>query len=217
MRVVVQRVKRASVTVDHGCGDGTTAERSEVVSEIGKGILCLVGVKEGDEGAHAEWICKQIVSAKLFEGMSEANADKRWRSNVKQNGFEILLVSQFTLNGRVCSKGKVDFTGSMPPAKAKEFYGRFVDMVKGAHSPELVKDGVFGAKMDVSLVNDGPITVVVDSSEMNRVTSAPSSEARQQSGDRDNTGGASLSKGIPREREARRRRGEEKRGATGPS
>lgn len=73
---------------------------------------------------------------------------------------------QFTLSGRVCKKGKVDFTGSMPPAQAKDFYGRFVQMMKTALSPELVKDGVFGAKMDVSLVNDGPITLIVDSSEM---------------------------------------------------
>lgn len=85
---------------------------------------------------------------------------------------------QFTLNGRVCSKGKVDFTGSMPPAEAREFYERFVEMVKEAHSPDLVKDGVFGAKMDVSLVNDGPITVTVDSSEMKKETNAPKSESR---------------------------------------
>lgn len=87
----------------------------------------------------------------------------------------------------------MDFTGSMPPAEAKEFYGRFVDMVKSAHSPELVKDGVFGAKMDISLVNDGPITVVVDSAEMNKATSASSSEARQGSGERGTTEGSSHS------------------------
>eukprot|EP00752_Nemacystus_decipiens_P007540 g6738.t1 len=148
MRVVIQRVKRASVVVDQRGEDTTTAATPTVVSEIGKGIVCLVGVKDGDEADDALWICKQITTAKLFGGMSEANADKRWRSNVKQNGFEILLVSQFTLSGRVCSKGKVDFTGSMPPAEAREFYDRFVEMVKGAHAPELVKDGVFGATMD---------------------------------------------------------------------
>eukprot|EP00903_Cladosiphon_okamuranus_P006104 g6013.t1 len=158
MRIVMQRVKQASVVVEPREEDATTAATPAVVSEIGKGIVCLVGIKDGDEADDALWMCKQITTAKLFEGMSEANADKRWRSNVKQNGFEILLVSQFTLSGRVCSKGKVDFTGSMPPGEAKEFYERFVDMVKGAHAPELVKDGVFGAKMDVSLVNDGPVT-----------------------------------------------------------
>lgn len=83
MRVVIQRVKRASVTVD---------ERT--VSEIGKGLVCLVGVRDGDEREHAEWMCKQILTAKLFDGMTKDNADKRWRSNVKQNGFEVLLVSQ---------------------------------------------------------------------------------------------------------------------------
>lgn len=94
MRVVIQRVKRASVAVEHEDVDSSTAEPPAVVSEIDKGIVCLVGVKDGDEADDALWICKQIVSAKLFEGMSEANSDKRWRSNVKQNGFEILLVSQ---------------------------------------------------------------------------------------------------------------------------
>lgn len=89
---------------------------------------------------------------------------------------------QFTLNGRVCSKGKVDFTGSMPPGEANDFYDRFVEMVKEAHAPGLVKDGVFGAKMDVSLVNDGPITVVVDSGEMKKEGVAPMSGAGGRSG-----------------------------------
>lgn len=94
MKVVIQRVKRASVAVEHQDLEDTTSEPPPVVSDIGKGIVCLVGVTDGDEAEDALWICKQIVSAKLFEGMSEANADKRWRSSVKQNGFEILLVSQ---------------------------------------------------------------------------------------------------------------------------
>ena len=77
---------------------------------------------------------------------------------------------KFTLNGRVSSKGKIDFAGSMPPSEAKEYYEQFVGMVGTAHAPELVKDGVFGAKMDVALVNDGPITLVVDSKDMKETT-----------------------------------------------
>lgn len=91
---MLQRVKRASVVVEQQGEDRTATAPPAVVSEIGKGIVCLVGIKDGDEADDALWICKQITTAKLFEGMSEANADKRWRSNVKQNGFEILLVSQ---------------------------------------------------------------------------------------------------------------------------
>lgn len=83
MRAVIQRVKRASVIVE---------ERT--VSEICKGLVCLIGIHEDDGPEQAEWLCKQIVAAKLFEGMGEENADKRWRSSVKQNGFEVLLVSQ---------------------------------------------------------------------------------------------------------------------------
>lgn len=91
---MLQRVKRASVAVEQQGGDITNAAPPTVVSEIGKGVVCLVGIKDGDEADDALWICKQITTAKLFEGMSEANADKRWRSNIKQNGFEVLLVSQ---------------------------------------------------------------------------------------------------------------------------
>ncbi|CAM9206954.1 unnamed protein product [Discosporangium mesarthrocarpum] len=156
MKVVIQRVKEASVSVD-----------GNVVSKISKGIMCLVGIAEDDGPAQAEWMCRQILAAKLFPGTSAENADKMWRSNVKQNNYEVLLISQFTLNGRVCKKGgKVDFTGSMGPDAAREWYERFVDMVRAAHSPELVKDGVFGAKMDAALVNDGPVTLIVNSSEM---------------------------------------------------
>lgn len=83
MRVVIQRVKRASVVVDE-----------QTVRQIGKGLMCLVGIHEEDRREHAVWMCKQILTAKLFEGLGEDNADKRWRSNVKQNGFEVLMVSQ---------------------------------------------------------------------------------------------------------------------------
>lgn len=100
MRVVIQRVKRASVTTEkeEDVEGGTTQSAVAVtVSDIGKGLLCLVGVHEGDTREDAEWLCKRIVSAKLFEGMSEANSDKRWRSSVKQNAFEILVVSQASM------------------------------------------------------------------------------------------------------------------------
>lgn len=83
MRAVIQRVKRASVIVN-----------DQTVSEIGTGIVCLIGIREGDGPEQAEWLCKQILAAKLFEGMGKENADKRWRSSVQQNGFEVLLVSQ---------------------------------------------------------------------------------------------------------------------------
>ncbi|CAM9346013.1 unnamed protein product [Choristocarpus tenellus] len=156
MRVVIQRVKEASVVVD-----------GWVVSEIGKGIMCLVGISEDDGPAEAEWMCRQVLAAKLFPGIGEENAEKMWRSSVKQNNYEVLLVSQFTLSGRVCKKGgKVDFTGSMRPDAAHTYYQKFVDRIRAAHEPGLVKDGVFGAKMEVPLTNDGPVTIIVDSKEM---------------------------------------------------
>lgn len=102
MRVVIQRVKRASVTTEKEDEERRTTQSAVAVtvSDIGKGLLCLVGVHEGDTREDAEWLCKRIVSAKLFEGMSETNSDKRWRSSVKQNAFEILVVSQARSNNR---------------------------------------------------------------------------------------------------------------------
>lgn len=109
MRVVIQRVKRASVSItpetkeDHQEEGEEEGEQSAavVVSNIEKGLVCLVGVHEGDEREDAEWLCKRIVSAKLFEGMSEANKDKRWRSSVKQNAYEILVVSQARIDNSI--------------------------------------------------------------------------------------------------------------------
>lgn len=115
MRAVIQRVKRASVVVE---------ERT--VSEICKGLVCLIGIREDDGPEQAEWLCKQIVAAKLFEGMGEDNADKRWRSSVKQNGFEVLLVSQ--AREKHVAIVKVAFRGH-----SGEFWGRTI-LVHSVHA-----------------------------------------------------------------------------------
>ncbi|RLN44896.1 hypothetical protein BBJ29_001823 [Phytophthora kernoviae] len=147
MRVVMQRVTSASVRVE-----------GEVVGKIGKGLLCLVGIGTDDTEEDSEFCCRRLLNARLWPDENE----RAWRTSVKSNDLEVLLVSQFTLHGYF-SGNKPDFHLSMSPAKAKEFFDAFCDRVRREHDTEKVAEGVFGAYMEVSLVNDGPITMQIDS------------------------------------------------------
>ncbi|GLD95341.1 hypothetical protein PINS_up003985 [Pythium insidiosum] len=147
MRVVLQRVTGASVRVD-----------GEVVGQIGKGLVCLVGITREDTEEDAEFCCRRLLNARLWPD----EKDTAWKSSVVSNGYEVLLVSQFTLYGYF-QGNKPDFHLAMAPAPAKEFYHAFCDRVRAAHSADKVAEGVFGAMMEVSLVNDGPVTMTIDS------------------------------------------------------
>jgi D-tyrosyl-tRNA(Tyr) deacylase len=149
MRLVVQRVKSASVTVD--------PER--VVSHIGPGILALVGLHEHDTIADAKYCCKRLLACKLWENESGG----MWRHGVKQKGYELLLVSQFTLYGTLSKKNQPDYKRAMKSLPAAKLYSKFLAMVREQYEAEKVQDGVFGAMMDVALVNDGPVTLVIES------------------------------------------------------
>ncbi|CAL9108723.1 unnamed protein product [Musa acuminata var. zebrina] len=149
MRAVVQRVLSASVEV-----------AGRVVSEIGPGLLVLVGVHESDTDADADYICRKVLNMRLF---SNSKTGKSWDLSVKQSNFGVLLVSQFTLYG-ILKGNKPDFHVAMPPQKAKPFYESLVEKFRKSYTSDAVKDGVFGAMMKVNLVNDGPVTMQLDSS-----------------------------------------------------
>ena len=148
MRLVVQRVKSASVTVD-----------GNVVSSIGPGAMALVGLHQDDTREDLEYCCKRLLGCKLWENDSGAG----WRHGVKQRGLEVLCVSQFTLYGTLSKKHQPDYKLSMKSVQAQEMYSLFLDMLKSNYEPDKIKDGVFGAMMDVALVNDGPVTIVIES------------------------------------------------------
>ncbi|BFI24202.1 D-aminoacyl-tRNA deacylase [Marchantia polymorpha subsp. ruderalis] len=148
MRAVLQRVVSARVEVE-----------GRIVSQIGPGLLVLVGVLESDTDVDAEYMCRKILNTKIF---TNDDSGKAWDQNVMQKGYEVLLVSQFTLYGQL--KGnKLDFHVAMPPERAKPFYESFVARVAKAYEDDRVKDGVFGAMMQVHLVNDGPVTIQLES------------------------------------------------------
>lgn len=147
MRAVVQRVVKASVTVD-----------DELISSIGRGICVLVGISRDDTKKDVEYMVRKLLNLRIFED----DKGKRWSTSVKDKQYEILLVSQFTL---YCTlKGnKPDFHLSMGPDKSEAFYSEFVEQLRKAYVPELVKDGKFGAFMQIHIQNDGPVTINLES------------------------------------------------------
>lgn len=148
----MQRVTEASVTVD-----------GEVTGQIGRGLLVLCGIHEDDDDAAAEWAARKLLNIRLWEEepTSGGGEGKAWARSAVQNTFGILLVSQFTLFATL--KGnKPDFHRAMGPTHARPYWERFVARVEATHKGP-VQQGRFGAKMDVHLHNDGPVTILLDS------------------------------------------------------
>lgn len=146
MRVVVQRVSEAAVEVD-----------GKTVSSIGAGLLVLAAFGRGDTESDLAWMARKILELRIFE--DEGGTMNR---SVLDAGGSVLVVSQFTLYGD-CRKGRrPDFIASAPAGEAKILYRTFLEIMSGYCSN--VAEGVFGAKMSVRLVNDGPVTFIVDRS-----------------------------------------------------
>lgn len=144
MKALIQRVKRASVTI-----------AGELYSKIGAGMLVLLGVEKGDGKENADKLVQKLVNLRIYEDEN----GKMNRSLVDMKG-EMLIVSQFTLCGD-CKKGtRPSFDKSAHPEIAKELYESFIEEVGSYGIP--TQTGVFGAMMDVELVNDGPVTFVLD-------------------------------------------------------
>jgi D-tyrosyl-tRNA(Tyr) deacylase len=146
MRAVIQRVRHAKVTVD-----------GEVTGEIGPGLLILLGVKDGDAEKDGAWLAAKIANLRIFADdsgkMNESLLDMRGGA---------LVVSQFTLYGD-CRKGRrPSFVGAAHPSIAEPLYERFCAQIE-AQGVVHVGRGVFGAMMDVELLNDGPVTLTIDS------------------------------------------------------
>ena len=145
MRAVIQRVSRASVTVS-----------GEVVGEIGVGLLVLLGVEEGDTQDDVVWMANKVVGLRIF-----ADAEGKMNLDVGEVGGSILAVSQFTLLGD-CRKGRrPSFVAAAAPEEANALYRSFVAEVTGQGLE--VQEGRFQQQMDVELVNDGPVTLQIDS------------------------------------------------------
>jgi D-tyrosyl-tRNA(Tyr) deacylase len=145
MRAVVQRVGRAQVSVD-----------GEIVGAIGRGLLVLLGVSHGDTDADAGYLAEKIAGLRIFE-------DENGKMNLDTAavGGAILVVSQFTLYGDVRRGKRPSFDAAAPPERARELFEYFVERIRAAGLP--CQTGRFQEMMQVELVNEGPVTILLDS------------------------------------------------------
>lgn len=148
MRALVQRVARASVEVD-----------GQVVGAIGQGFLVLLGVTHADGPGQATWLARKVAGLRLFE-----DAAGKMNLGLADVGGAVLVVSQFTLYGDAARGRRPSFTAAAPPAQAEPLCQAFVAALRAEGLP--VATGVFGAMMQVHLVNDGPVTLWLDTAEL---------------------------------------------------
>lgn len=144
MRLVVQRVDNASVTIEN-----------ELFSSIGQGYLILFGAEKGDTKSQADWLANKVSVLRCF---SDENG--KMNLSIKDIQGEMLIVSQFTLAGDVKKGTRPSFDKAMAPNEANEMYEYFISKVREQNIP--VKTGIFGAHMEVKLLNNGPVTFVID-------------------------------------------------------
>jgi len=146
MRILLQKVKQATVSVD-----------GKQVGEIGPGYLLFLGIFKDDTDVQADWLTEKILGLRLFEGADGKIND---RSIADAKG-DVLVVSQFTLAGDVTKGNRPDYTAAAGRAEAERLYEYFIGVLRMKGLAK-VASGTFGVHMDVSLVNDGPVTLVID-------------------------------------------------------
>ncbi|MDR4952939.1 D-aminoacyl-tRNA deacylase [Chryseobacterium sp. ES2] len=145
MKAVIQRVSEASVKVD-----------GKIVGEIGKGLMLLVGIDENDEKTDADWLVQKVLNLRIF-----GDEDDKLNLSVKDISGEILCISQFTLIADYKKGNRPSFIKAAKPDKAVPLFDYFKEEI--AKSGLRIESGIFGADMKVSLINDGPVTIVMDS------------------------------------------------------
>jgi D-tyrosyl-tRNA(Tyr) deacylase len=144
VRAVVQRVSRAAVRVD-----------GETVGAIGRGFVVLAGFAPADEEPALVWMAEKLAGLRVF-----GDAEGKMNLPLADVGGAVLVISQFTLYGDAAKGRRPSFTDAAPPAIAEALYARFIELLRRAHLP--VETGRFGAVMEVEMVNDGPVTLVLE-------------------------------------------------------
>ena len=144
MRIAVQRVSSARVSIE-----------GKVVGEIGTGLLVLLGVGKSDTRAEMEWGAKKVAELRIFQ-----DSEQRMNLSVQEVGGAVLVISQFTLYGDAQKGRRPSFVDAAPPEVAEPLYEQFVEYLRGQGVP--TETGVFAAKMSVALVNEGPVTILLE-------------------------------------------------------
>lgn len=154
MRLIIQRARYGSVSV-----------AGELVGKIGPGFVVLLGFHRDDDTSKFDQAINRLLNLRLFESKPDTKdptkKSKSWDSSVRDNGYELLIVSQFTLYS-VLNGNKPDFHNAKKADEARVMFDEFVNRVRKAYLPEKVQTGAFGEYMDVQLSNDGPVTITLD-------------------------------------------------------
>jgi D-tyrosyl-tRNA(Tyr) deacylase len=148
MRAVIQRVERASVTI-----------ADKIKSEIAGGLLILVGIEESDDNNDIEWLCNKIVQLRIFDDRNGV-----MNHSVLETGGDLLVISQFTLHAKTKKGNRPSYIRAARPEIAIPLYNSFVSSLTGFMGKE-IRTGEFGAMMKVESVNDGPVTILIDTKE----------------------------------------------------
>lgn len=146
MRVVIQRVKKASVNI-----------QEKEHAAIAEGLLVLLGIEETDTAEDAEWLCGKIVRLRIFDDENGV-----MNKSLQDVDGEILLISQFTLHASTKKGNRPSYIKAARPETAVPLYEQVVSLLIGELGTNKLKTGIFGAMMDVSLVNSGPVTILID-------------------------------------------------------
>jgi D-tyrosyl-tRNA(Tyr) deacylase len=146
MRVVIQRVKRASVSINR-----------QIFSEIESGLLVFAGIEDEDTSEDIEWLSSKIVQLRIFDDMNGV-----MNLSVLETGGDILVVSQFTLHAKTKKGNRPSYIKAANPGIAIPLYNEFTNRLSGLLGKK-IKTGEFGAMMEIELINDGPVTILIDS------------------------------------------------------
>ena len=145
MRVVIQRVKRAEVEVDH-----------KIVGKIGLGLLLFIGITDDDGHNDIQWMAKKIMGLRLFDDLKGI-----MNLSIKDVGGELLIISQFTLFASTRKGNRPSYLRSAKQHVALPIYNKFIDVISEMNAK--TEKGIFGAQMNIQLVNSGPVTITIDS------------------------------------------------------
>jgi D-tyrosyl-tRNA(Tyr) deacylase len=145
MRAVIQRVKKASVAIS-----------KKIRSEIGPGLLVFIGIEESDNDTDIEWLSSKIAQLRIFNDINGV-----MNLSVMETGGDIMVISQFTLHARTKKGNRPSYIMAARPETAIPLYKKFIDSLEHV-SGRTVATGEFGAMMDICLVNDGPVTIIID-------------------------------------------------------
>jgi D-aminoacyl-tRNA deacylase len=145
MRAVIQRVSKASVKIDH-----------KIYSEIGPGLMVLIGIEKADNNEDIAWLCNKIVQLRIFNDSNEV-----MNLSVIETGGDIIAVSQFTLHAKTKKGNRPSYIKAANPDLAIPLYDSFIKSLTHLLGKD-VKTGKFGAMMEVEIINDGPVTILID-------------------------------------------------------